>query len=74
MIKYDKMFKLLKEKGYNTTRIRKEKVISEDTLTSIRAGKGGLSHKTINKLCKILECQPGDLMEWIPEEEPSVNK
>lgn len=74
MIKYDKMFKLLKEKGYNTTRIRKEKVISEDTLTSIRAGKGGLSHKTIDKLCKILECQPGDLMEWIPEEEPSVNK
>ena len=74
MIKYDKMFKLLKEKGYNTTRIRKEKVISEDTLTSIRAGKGGLAHKTIDKLCKILECQPGDLMEWIPEEEPSVNK
>ena len=24
---------------------------------------------TINKICTALECQPGDIMEWLPSEE-----
>ena len=68
MIKYDKLFALLKEKGYTTYRIRKEKLIGEGTLTALRNGTGGLDAKTINKLCKILNCQPGDIMEY--EKEP----
>jgi len=68
MLKYDKMFALLKEHGYNTTEIRKKHILSEDTLTSIRQGKGGLSHKSIDKLCNLLHCQPNDLMEHIPDD------
>ena len=69
MIKYDKMFALLKINGYNTTEIRRRHILSEDTLTSIRQGKGGLSHKSIDKLCSLLHCQPGDLMEYFPDEQ-----
>lgn len=69
MIKYEKMFALLKEHGYNTTEIRKKHILSEDTLTSIRQGKGGLSHKSIDKLCNLLHCQPGDLMEYVSDED-----
>lgn len=64
-IKYDKLFALLKAKGWNTTRIRKEGLIGQGTLTNLRGGTGGLDHRTIAKLCHILECQPGDLMEYV---------
>lgn len=65
MIVYDKLFVLLKEKGYNTTRIRQEMLIGQRTLTALKKGTGGINHQTINNLCKALKCQPGDLMEYI---------
>ena len=66
-IKYDKLFALLKSKGYTTYKIRKEKLLGQGTLTTIKNGTGGLDSKTISKLCKILECQPGDIMEYVDE-------
>ena len=68
-IKYDKLFALLKEKGYNTTRIRRENIIGQGTLTAIKNGTGGLDAKTISKLCALLDCQPGDIMEYISEKQ-----
>ncbi|WP_195984092.1 helix-turn-helix domain-containing protein [Clostridium sp. D33t1_170424_F3] len=68
MIKYDKLFRILKDKGYNATRIRDEKLIGQGTLTALRRHTGGLDAKTINKLCRVLQCQPGDLMEYVDEE------
>ena len=68
-IKYDKLFALLKEKGWNSTRIRNENLIGQGTLTNLRNGKGGLDHKTIDRICRVLECQPGDIMEYVPDEE-----
>ena len=65
---YTKLFELLKEKGYSTYRIRKNKLISQASLTAIRSGKGGLEHKTIERLCRVLDCQLGDLMEYVKDE------
>lgn len=67
-IKYDKLLKLLEEKGYTSYRIRKEKVLGQATLTAIKNGTGGLDHRSIARLCEVLHCQPGDLMEY--QEEP----
>lgn len=59
----------LKNKGYTTTRIRKDKIIPEGTLTKIRKNSGeGISTATLNVLCEILRKQPGQLLEWIPDE------
>ena len=66
-IVYEKLFALLKEKGYSTYRIRQEKLIGQGTLTAIKNGTGGLDSKTIATLCEVLECQPGDLMEYVKE-------
>ena len=63
-IKYDKLFAMLSAKGYTTYKIRKEKLIGQGTLTALKHGTGGLDHKTIARLCRVLECQPGDLMEY----------
>ena len=57
----------LKQKGYNTNRIRTEKLLSESTLQKLRTGQG-LSWSNIETLCKLLDCQPGDLMEYMPDE------
>lgn len=67
MIRYKiDILKALKDKGYNTNRIRKEKLIGEARLQDIR--KGGLGSKTtINTICKLLDCQPGDLLEYVPD-------
>jgi len=64
-IRYDKLFALLKEKGYSTYRIRKEKLIGQATFTAIKNGTGGLDAKTMDRLCKVLQCQPGDIMEYV---------
>ena len=68
-IKYNKLMVLLKEKGYTTYKIRKDKLIGQGTLTALKNGTGGLDSKTISRLCKVLECQPGDIMEYVPDEE-----
>ena len=66
-ISYAKLFELLKEKGYTTYKIRQEKLIGQGTLTALKNGTGGLDAKTIARLCEVLDCQPGDLMEYVKE-------
>ena len=58
---------VLKEKGYSTYRIRKDKLFGEATLQKLR-NKETVSWENIEKLCKLLECQPGDIMEYVEED------
>lgn len=58
----------LREKGYTQNRIREEKLIGQSYLTQIRHGEL-VSWKTIETICSLLGCQPGDLVEFIPETE-----
>lgn len=57
----------LKEKGYNTNRIRTEKLLSQSTLQKFRNGEG-VSWENLETLCKLLDCQPGDLIEFEKDE------
>ena len=65
---YKKLFDKLEKNGWTTYRIRKEKLIGQATLTALKNGTGGLDSKTINKLCEVFQCQPGDLMEYVPDD------
>lgn len=60
----------LKSKGYSTYKLRKEKILSESTLQQFRKGEI-VSLENLTKLCKLLNCQPGDILEYVPEDEPS---
>ena len=64
---YDKLLNLLQEQGYTSYRIKKENIIGQATLTKIKKGIGGLDHRSIDNLCRVLGCQPGDLMEYVPD-------
>ena len=56
----------LKAKGYTTYVLRKDNILSQSTLQKLREGKG-LSWENIERLCSLLECQPGDLIEYVQE-------
>lgn len=58
----------LKEKGYSSTKIRNDKLIGQSYLQQIRRGEL-VSWKTIDTLCSLLDCQPGDLIEYVREED-----
>lgn len=59
----------LKEKGISTYRARKDKLFGEATLQMFRRGEFVSSGNNLELLCKLLEKQPGDLIEYVPEEE-----
>ena len=63
----------LKAAGYNTNRIRKEKLLSESTLQRLRDGEL-VSGENLGRLCKLLNCQPGDILEYEPEENTPVKE
>lgn len=68
-ISYSKLFTLMKEKGLTTYRIRKENIVSQSTMQKFREGKA-VSTDSISALCKVLDCQPGDIMEYITDYAP----
>ena len=53
----------LKEKGYNTNKIRTEGLLSQSTLQKFRQQQG-VSWENIETLCRLLDCQPSDLLEY----------
>ena len=64
--KLDVMQKL-SEKGYNPRKLRNLGILGERTMTSLRRGEL-ISLKSIDTICRLLQCQPGDLLEWIDDE------
>ena len=61
----------LKEKGYPTYKLRKDNILSQSTLQKLREGKG-LAWENIERLCALLDCQPGDLLEYVKEAAETV--
>lgn len=61
----------LKTKGYNTNTLRQEKLLSESTIQKLRNGIG-VSWGNIETLCRLLECQPGDILQFIPDAEETT--
>lgn len=57
----------LKNAGYNTNRIRKEKLLAESTLQKLRQGEM-VAISNIEVFCELLNCQPGEILEYKKEE------
>lgn len=66
-IKYTKLLNLLEKQGLTTYKIRKDKIISESTLQNIRQEKR-ITTDSIAALCEALNCQPGDILEYVPDD------
>lgn len=58
----------LKKAGYSSYRMRQEKVLAESTLQRLRSGNTSINLENLGVVCDILQCQPGDLVEWVEVE------
>ena len=57
----------LKDKGYTSYKIRQEKLLSESTIQKLREGEG-VAWDNLDTLCRLLECDISDLLEYQKEE------
>lgn len=67
MIIYHDILKRLADAGYSCYRIQKEKLIPSSTMDRIRKGEP-INTTTIDTICRLCECQPGDLISWRPND------
>jgi hypothetical protein len=69
MIRYKiDIMKELNNKGYNYMRIKKEKLLSSQTLENVKLGKS-ITLDTLNKICLMTNLQPKDVIEVIATDE-----
>ena len=61
------VMKALKDKGITTYMMRKDKILSESTIQKLRQGIG-ISWENLETICSLLECQPSEIIEYIPED------
>lgn len=74
MLKYKiDILDALKDNGYTTYKLRKDKLIGEAQIQKIRTGELA-SKETLNTICRLLVCQPGDILEYIPDDSDGVEK
>ena len=66
MYKID-ILQALKDKGYSTYKLRKEKIFGEATIQKFRTG-GHIDLEVLERLCSLLNCQPGDILEYVEED------
>ncbi len=56
----------LSKAGYTSYRLRKDKIMGERTIQQLRTGQP-VSWATIATICKLLNCQPGDILAYKAE-------
>lgn len=66
MITYEKLWALLKERRISQYSLMTRYGLSRSRLYRMHHGRW-ISTKTIDRLCAILNCQPVDIMEYVPD-------
>lgn len=56
----------LKKAGYSSYKIRNDKIFGQATLTKFR-NKEHINFENLNTLCRLLSCQPGDIIEYVED-------
>lgn len=58
----------LKSIGYNTNKLRQDKLLAQATIQNIRQNKI-VGINSLHVLCKLFNCQLSDIIEYIPDED-----
>lgn len=68
MLKYKiDVLDTLKENGYTTTKLRKEKLLGENAIQSLRHGEM-VGIIALDKICTLLDMQPGNIIKHVDNE------
>ncbi len=66
MIRFDRLWKTMQEKGVSTYQLREKCGIDSKTIRRLKANEN-IETKTLNKLCNVLQCRIEDIMEFIED-------
>lgn len=67
MISYAPLWETMKKQGASTYTLQEKGEISSSSIRRIKAG-DSISTNTLDKLCKILQCELADVIAYIPDE------
>ena len=67
MIIFDKLWKVMEQKGISTYLLRERCGIDSKTIRRLRANEN-IETKTLDKLCRVLGCELGDIAEYRDED------
>lgn len=56
----------LKEAGFNTTRLRREKLLNETAIQNLRQNKM-VGIIALEKICRLLDMQPGNIIKYVED-------
>lgn len=62
---YNKLWKKLIDKNMTKEQLRQKIGASPNTIAAMGKGEG-ISFKTLAAICEEMNCQPGDIIEYIP--------
>ena len=71
-LSYKRMWKLLIDKKMSKADLRKAAVISPNTMTKLRRDEA-INLAILGRICQVLNCDFGDIMEYVPETTNDVN-
>ncbi len=63
---------MLKTAGYNSNRLRTEKILGESAMQALREGQM-IGPKTLDALCELLQIQPGEIIEYVARKDTDDN-
>lgn len=66
-ISYNRMWKLLVDKKMSKADLRKAAGIAPNTMTKLRRDEA-VNLAILGRICDVLHCDYGDLMQYVPEE------
>ena len=66
MIRFDKLWKTMEEKGISTYQLREQCGIDSKTVRRLKAN-DNIETKTLNKLCAVLDCKLEEIAEYIKD-------
>lgn len=63
--------RVMLEQKVSLTDLAEKVGITMANLSILKSGKAkAIRFSTLDLICRYLKCQPGDILEWTPEEEP----
>ncbi|HHV83833.1 MAG TPA: helix-turn-helix transcriptional regulator [Tepidanaerobacter syntrophicus] len=66
-ISYKKLFHILVDRNLSAAKLSRMSGVAQSTISKLRRDEV-VQTDVIEKICAALDCQPGDIMDYIPEE------
>ena len=67
MIRFDRLWKLMEKRQLSTYYLREKSGVDSNVIRRLRNNES-LETKTLDKLCKALDCKLEDIAEYVPDE------